>query len=309
LKVHLDTKNLDKIVSPVITVGTFDGMHLGHQAILSKLNNLAKEIKGESVLLTFNPHPRKVLFDDDNIMLITSIKEKIKLLETFGLDHLIIYPFTKEFSKINPVYFVRDLLVNTFNVKTLVIGYDHHFGKNREGDFKLLEELSSVYNYNLVKIPAQEIKNVNISSTKIRKALIKGDINKVNSYLGHNFTINGVVVSGNKIGRTIDFPTANVRVIDKDKLIPASGVYAVRIYIGNYIHKGMMNIGYNPTIDINNTSIKIEVHIFNFNEQLYDTEINIEVISNLRKEKKYSDLSQLKKQLLIDKESALQILA
>jgi len=292
----------------VITVGTFDGIHLGHQVILSNLKKLAKDIEGESVLLTFEPHPRKVLFDDDNIKLITSMKEKIKLLESFGLDHLIIYPFTEKFSKINPVYFVRDLLVNKLNVNTLVIGYDHHFGKNREGDFKLLEELSTVYNYNLVEIPAKEIKHVNISSTKIRKALINGDISLVNSYLGHNFTINGLVVSGNKIGRTIDFPTANIKIIDKEKLIPASGVYAVRIHIGNYCYNGMMNFGYNPTIDIKNTNIKLEVHIFDFNEQLYDTEIKIEVISNLRKEKEYLNLNQLKKQLQLDKESALKIL-
>ena len=309
LKVHIGKNSFKNVLSPVITVGTFDGVHKGHQKIITRIKSIANETGGESVLLTFDPHPRKVLFSDENsLMLINTLKEKIHLLDNLGLDHLIIYPFSKEFSRISPTSYVRDLLVNELNISTLVIGYDHHFGRNREGNFNLLQELSTVYDFNLEEITAQEINEIKISSTKIRTALSIGEIEKANGYLGHKFSICGTVIEGNKLGREIGFPTANIMISDKDKIIPANGVYAVNICTEEIWHKGMMNIGYKPTINKNNTQISKEVHIFNFNKDLYDKEIVVEFIACIRKEKKFPDLDSLNKQLIKDKQDALQLL-
>ncbi len=309
LKVHIGKNSFKNVLSPVITVGTFDGVHKGHQKIITRIKSIANETDGESVLLTFDPHPRKILFSDENsLMLINTLKEKIILLDKLGLDHLIIYPFSIEFSRISPTSYVRDLLVNELNISTLVIGYDHHFGRNREGNFNLLQELSTVYDFNLEEINAQEINEIKISSTKIRTALSIGDIEKANDYSGHNFSICGTVIEGNKLGREIGFPTANIMISDKDKIIPANGVYAVNICTEEIWHKGMMNIGYKPTINKNNTEISQEVHIFNFNKDLYGKEIIIEFKTCIRKEKTFSDLNSLKKQLIKDKQDALQLL-
>jgi riboflavin kinase / FMN adenylyltransferase len=293
--------------STVVTIGTFDGVHTGHKVIINKLLNAAKKINGESVLLTFFPHPRMVLYPDDNeLRLLNTIEERTEMLAKTGIDHLIIHPFSKEFSRLSSTEFVRDILANQLNASILVIGFDHHFGRNREGSFEQLFELSPLYDFNVEEIPAQEIQQINISSTKIRNSLICGEINAANQFLGYNYFIKGKVVEGNKMGRKIGFPTANLKVDEWYKLIPANGVYAVKVKINDDSYKGMLNIGSRPTI--NGTDVTIEVNIFNFEKDIYNKEIIIEFYERIRDEQKFDQLSDLKNQLQIDKNNALQIL-
>ena len=306
--VHSGISSFKNISSPVITVGTFDGVHVGHQKILNKIRTIAKNNNGETALLTFDPHPRKVLFNSSNsLKLINTLDEKINLLSNYGLDHLIIHPFNKDFSRITPTSYVRDLLVNQLNVATLVIGYNHQFGRNREGDITLLHELSEVYNFNVQEINAEEINEIKVSSTKIREALSMGDILQANNYLGHDFSLSGEVIEGNKIGRSIGFPTANISIKDEEKIIPANGVYAVKVKLNDQCFNGMMNIGNRPTIEETNKS-SIEVHIFDFSENIYGLEIEIVFKAHIRKEEKFSDIDTLKKQLINDQKAALDLL-
>lgn len=306
--VHSGISSFKNISSPVITVGTFDGVHVGHQKILNKIRTIANNNNGETALLTFDPHPRKVLFNSSNsLKLINTLDEKINLLSNYGLDHLIIHPFNKDFSRITPTSYVRDLLVNQLNVATLVIGYNHQFGRNREGDITLLHELSEVYNFNVQEINAEEINEIKVSSTKIREALSMGDILQANNYLGHDFTLSGEVIEGNKIGRSIGFPTANISIKDEEKIIPANGVYAVKVKLNDQCFNGMMNIGNRPTIEETNKS-SIEVHIFDFSENIYGLEIEIVFKAHIRKEEKFSDIDTLKKQLINDQKAALDLL-
>ena len=306
--VHSGISSFKNIPSPVITVGTFDGVHVGHQKILNKIRTIANNNNGETALLTFDPHPRKVLFNTSNsLKLINTLDEKINLLSNYGLDHLIIHPFNKDFSRITPTSYVRDLLVNQLNVATLVIGYNHQFGRNREGDITLLHELSEVYNFNVQEINAEEINEIKVSSTKIREALSMGDILQANNYLGHDFTLSGEVIEGNKIGRSIGFPTANISIKDEEKIIPANGVYAVKVKLNDQCFNGMMNIGNRPTIEETNKS-SIEVHIFDFSENIYGLEIEIVFKAHIRKEEKFSDIDTLKKQLINDQKAALDLL-
>ena len=306
--VHSGISSFKNISSPVITVGTFDGVHVGHQKILNKIRTIANNNNGETALLTFDPHPRKVLFNSSNsLKLINTLDEKINLLSNYGLDHLIIHPFNKDFSRITPTSYVRDLLVNQLNVATLVIGYNHQFGRNREGDITLLHELSEVYNFNVQEINAEEINEIKVSSTKIREALSMGDILQANNYLGHDFTLSGEVIEGNKIGRSIGFPTANISIKDEEKIIPANGVYAVKVKLNDQCFNGMMNIGNRPTIEETNKS-SIEVHIFDFSENIYGLEIEIVFKAHIRKEEKFSDIDTLKKQLINDQKAALGLL-
>ena len=308
MKVYTKIEDFKKVQHPVVTVGTFDGVHIGHQAILKKINEIARQKEGESVLLTFFPHPRMVLFpDDDSLKLINTLKEKTDLLESFGLDNLIILPFNKSFSRMTPTEYIRDLLVRDIGVKTLVIGYDHRFGRNREGNYSLLEELSPAYGFELKEISAQEIDDIKISSTKIRNALLEGDIETANEYLGHRFSIRGTVTQGNKIGRTIGFPTANIEILEKHKLIPGIGAYAVYVHINNATYKGMLNIGKRPTVN-NGQKIVTEVNIFDFEEDIYNKIIKVEFIKKLREERNFMDLTQLKNQLDKDKEQTLKLL-
>ena len=306
--VHSGISSFKNISRPVITVGTFDGVHVGHQKILNKIRTIANNNNGETALLTFDPHPRKVLFNSSNsLKLINTLDEKINLLSNYGLDHLIIHPFNKDFSRITPTSYVRDLLVNQLNVATLVIGYNHQFGRNREGDITLLHELSEVYNFNVQEINAEEINEIKVSSTKIREALSIGDILQANNYLGHDFTLSGEVIEGNKIGRSIGFPTANISIKDEEKIIPANGVYAVKVKLNDQCFNGMMNIGNRPTIEETNKS-SIEVHIFDFSENIYGLEIEIVFKAHIRKEEKFSDIDTLKKQLINDQKAALDLL-
>ncbi|MCC7331011.1 MAG: bifunctional riboflavin kinase/FAD synthetase [Flavobacteriales bacterium] len=292
----------------VITTGTFDGVHVGHRKIIQRVTELAKKINGESVLLTFFPHPRMVLYPEQNdLRLINTIEERVELLKETGIDHLIIHPFTKEFSRISSLDFVRDILVTKLNTRKLVIGYDHHFGKNREGSFEHLKEYGPVYGFDVEEISAQEIQQINISSTKIRNSVLIGEIKAANQFLGYHYFINGTVVEGEKIGRQIGFPTANLKVNDWYKLIPGNGVYAVKVDFEGGVYNGMLNIGTRPTI--NGNDVTIEVNIFNFNQEIYTKELKIEFIEKIRDEQKFDNLTDLQKQLTHDKEKALSILS
>lgn len=307
MKVYTDIEDFKNVKNAVVTAGTFDGVHLGHQKIISRLKEVAESIHGETVLLTFSPHPRMVLFPDDNeLKLITTQNEKIELLEKYGVDHLIIYPFTKEFSRFSSVEFVRNILANKIKTKRLVIGYNHHFGRNREGSFEHLKEYGSLYGFEVEEIPAEDIDNNEISSTKIRKALQLGDIKAAISYLGHSYSLTGTVVEGKKNGQTIGFPTLNLKVEDKYKLIAADGVYAVKVKYSGTMYGGMLNIGNNPTIEGKGRSI--EVNVFDFNKDIYNEEATIYIIERLRDEVKFNNLDALKSQLAKDKGNALQII-
>ena len=292
MKVYRSIDQFPADIKTVITIGTFDGLHKGHQYILKRLNEIAKNESAESVLLTFFPHPRHVLFpEDQSLKLLNTIDEKIKELEKTGLQHFIIHEFTKEFSRTKSINFIRDILVSKLKMQYMVVGYDHHFGRNREGSFKELKELSELYHFNLEEIPAQEAEDVTVSSTKIRNALLEGKVQKANALLGYSYILSGRVVHGNKLGRTIGFPTANIALADY-KLLPKPGVYAVKVEIDDSHYFGMLNIGVE--------TYKVEVHIFNFSKQIYDQDISVEIIKRIRDEKQFDDLIALGDQLKRD---------
>lgn len=285
-----------------ITIGTFDGVHFGHQKIIEKLVVEAKKAGKKSVLLTFFPHPRMVLQKDNSLELINTIEERAELLEKTGLDYLIIHPFSKEFSRMNALEFVRDILVNQLNVSKLIIGYDHHFGKNREGNINQLTEYSHLYDFTVEEILAQDIDDVSVSSTKIRKALLEGNIKTANSYLGYNFTLKGLVVSGKKLGSKIGYPTANINIKESYKLIPKTGVYVVKATIDNTTIFGIMNIGTRPTV--NGDYRTIEVHFLDFNKDLYDTTLTVELLYFIRDEVKFDSIDALINQIKKDEVAA-----
>ena len=286
----------------IVTIGTFDGVHIGHQKIIKELIEEAKSTNKKSVLLTFFPHPRMVLQKDVSIKLINTIDERAAYLEKLGLDHLIIHPFSKEFSRLTALDFVRDILVNQLNTSKLIIGYDHHFGKNREGNITQLTEYSHLYDFTVQEIPAQDIDEVSVSSTKIRKALTSGHLKTANNYLGYNFSLTGKVVNGKKLGGTIGFPTANIDVSEDYKLIPKTGVYVVKSIINNKTIFGMMNIGNRPTV--NGDHQTIEVHFFDFNADLYNESLTVELLYFLRDEQKFDSVNDLVIQLKKDKETS-----
>lgn len=303
MKVHQSIlKFQEKKHSSILTIGTFDGVHIGHQKIIEHLNANKTSKKDKSVILTFFPHPRMVLNADNDIKMLNTIDEKAQLLEKFGLDHLVIQPFTQEFSKLSALEFVRDILVNTLQVKKLVIGYDHHFGKNREGNFEQLLKYKNEYNFELEKITAQEIENVSVSSTKIRKALENGIIEKANKYLGYNYMLTGEIVTGKGLGRKLNFPTVNLYIKETYKLIPKTGVYIVKTQIEENTVFGIMNIGYRPTIDGKNQTI--EIHLLDFNANLYGKKMQIEILNRLRDEQKFDSVEHLTEQIQEDEKSA-----
>jgi riboflavin kinase/FMN adenylyltransferase len=304
MKVYTNIDDFKDVKNPIVTTGTFDGVHLGHQKIISRLKDVAKEEDGSTVLLTFSPHPRMVLFPDDNeLKLLNTLPEKIELLEKYGVDHLIVYPFTKEFSRFTSIEFVRNILVNSIQTKRLVIGYNHHFGRNREGSFEHLKEYGPLYGFQVEEIPAKDIDHIQISSTKIRNALLIGDVKTATTYLGHIYSLTGTVVKGKQLGRTLGYPTANLQVADTYKLIPGDGVYAVKIKHRNVFYGGMLNIGNNPTVEGKNRSI--EVNIFDFDKDIYGDEATIYFIERLRDEVKFNNLEELKEQLAKDKQDSL----
>ncbi len=308
MHVHTDLLSFTGVERPVLTTGTFDGVHTGHQMILRRLKELAAKEEGQSVLFTFFPHPRMVLYPNDNdLQLLNTQREKVELLEAAGLDHLLIIPFSRTFSRLHALDFVRDVLVDSLRIHAMVIGYDHRFGRNREGDMNLLRQLGEAYDFFVEEIPAQEIDHVKVSSTKVREALLKGDVHLANDLLGYAYSITGVVVKGDQRGRTIGFPTANIATIDPFKLIPANGVYAVHVTLKDGIHTGMMNIGVRPTIE-GAGERTIEVHLFDFQRDIYGEPITVRVRHRLRDEIRFDGLDALKAQLLKDREEAQRLL-
>lgn len=303
MKVINSIEGFHSKIKTYVTIGTFDGVHIGHQKIVEKLVLEAKNNSKKSVLLTFFPHPRVVLQKNSSIKLINTIEEKINLLEKTGLDYVIVHPFSKEFSEISALQFVKNILVDKLNISKLVIGYDHHFGKNREGNIKQLAKHSHLYNFVVEEIQAQDINNVAVSSTKIRKALLEGQIEVANKYLGYYFSISGVVVKGKQLGSKIGFPTANISIKEDYKLIPKKGVYLVQSTINDKLAYGMMNIGNRPTVSGKKQTI--EIHFFNFNKKLYNKKITINFILFIRKEQKFDSVEKLAEQLNKDKEFSL----
>lgn len=301
MRVYHNISEIVDLKNTIVTIGTFDGVHLGHQKIIKKLVELKKEYGGETLLFTFDPHPRKILFpEQQDLKLITTTQEKCDLLKKFGIDNVLIFPFDLAFSKMSADEYVSEIIAKKLNTKIIVIGYDHRFGSNREGGINSLKQVSSNFNFEIEEISAEEINQLNISSTLIRKAIEQGNVEEANKYLGYTFFITGEVVSGKKLGRTIGFPTANIIINDQDKIKPKNGVYAVNVFIEKTAYKGMLNIGYNPTTDDNHQQ-KIEVHIFNFNTDIYGQTLKIEFVKHLRNEIKFNNLDDLKVQLANDK--------
>ena len=285
--------------STIITIGTFDGVHLGHQKILKKLNVEAENNGLESSVLTFFPHPRTVLNPGSSLKLINTIEERISLFKKSKIDNLIVHPFTKEFSELDSEDYVKNILVDQLKAKIVLIGYDHKFGKNRTADINNLKEYGIKYNFEVIEIKAEEINDIAISSTKIRNSIKEGDIQLTNSYLGYEFSFFGKVVKGNSIGKTLGFPTANIKIGTDLKLIPKNGVYLISTIMNQKIIFGMMNIGIKPTTNENTKSI--EVNLFDFNQDLYDTNITIYIKQFLREEIKFDSLNELKLQIEKDK--------
>ena len=307
MTVYTNIQDLPIFKHSVITIGTFDGVHYGHQQILELMKSAAKQVNGETVIITFHPHPRKIIgINKTPIFLLNTLQEKINLLEKYGIDHLVIIPFTEKFAQQTAEDYISDFLVNTFHPHTIIIGHDHRFGKDRTGDFQLLADKALEWGYQVKEIPGYMLNNITISSTKIREALLKGDIENAHDLLSYDYYFTGKVVKGNQLGRTIGYPTANIEMIDENKLIPCNGVYSVlvtneKLKINQ--QGGMMNIGYRPTVEGNTRTI--EVNLFDFDQSLYDETLTITLKKYLRSEEKFSGLDELKKQLEIDKQAAL----
>ena len=294
----------DQIKDSVVTIGTFDGVHLGHQKIIKRLVAIAHAEQLQALVLTFFPHPRMVVQKDTSIKLINTIDEKADLIQDLGVDHLVIKAFTKDFSRLTSLEYVRDVLVNKLHVKHIIVGYDHHFGRNRTANIKDLKEFGAFYGFKVTEITAQEVGDVAVSSTKIRSALAEGSIKVANQFLGYNFMLNGTVVKGKGLGNTIQFPTANLQIEESYKLIPKKGVYLVQSIIDAQLVYGMLNIGTNPTVSDAN-EISVEVFFFDFNQTLYGTALNIQFLDRIRDEIKFSGLLALKVQLEQDQQAAI----
>lgn len=293
----------------ILTIGTFDGVHFGHQQILKRLNELKQKHGLQTALLTFDPHPRKVLFPEQkDLKLLTPTDEKLQLLKQNGVDVTVVYPFNKDFAQLDASLYIDNILCKSLKVKHLIIGYDHKFGKNRDGDISTLKSFSTRSNYEVEEISAQDIDNINVSSSKIRHAIEKGDIDLANKYLGYKYFINGIVIKAKQLGRTIGYPTANIAINDTDKLIPAIGVYLVEATIENSKFYGMLNIGKNPTTDTDEL-IKIEVNLFNFDRDVYGSNIRVNFLLRIRDEKKFNGIEELKEQLGKDKATCMELIA
>jgi riboflavin kinase/FMN adenylyltransferase len=309
VRIYRDIRKFD-IKKPVVTIGTFDGVHLGHIKVIESLKKIAKQNDGESVILTFWPHPRHVLAQqNERIPILTTIEERIERFKKAGVDHLIIQPFTVEFSQMSSEQFILDLLVERLKVKHLVIGYDHQFGKDRMGTYDILLKESQEYNFEIHKINKHCIEDISISSTKIRKSIESGDMDYANKYLGYTYSISGKVIKGDMLGRQLGFPTANIQLDHMMKHIPKAGVYAVEVGHFDRKYGGMLNIGYRPTISRNYKSRQIEVNIFDFSDDIYDHNITIYFRKRIRDEIKFDSLEDLKDQLKKDKQVSKEILS
>ena len=308
MKIYHDFTDFVKVPNAIVTIGTFDGVHQGHRAILSDMVNAAKSIDGETVVITFYPHPRQVLnIDSANLRFITSQEEKIKHLEEIGIDNLIVVNFTKEFSLLPSDAFIRDYVIEKINPAKIVIGYDHHFGNNRTGDFSQLQELASQYNFEVQRIEAHDVENIAVSSTKIRHSLQRGDVEHANLLLGYQYSYVGKVVSGNKIGREIGYRTANLDVKKEFRLIEMPGVYATYVDFEDKVYKSMTYIGKKPTINAGNDE-NIEVHIFDFDGDIYEKDVKIRFVKRIRDERKFDSLEDLKQQIMLDERQIRELL-
>lgn len=304
MQIHRDINNLPEFTNAVITIGTFDGVHLGHQQIIDNLKEEASAAGGESVIITFHPHPRKVVSSViTGVRLINTLSERIELLEKTGIDHLVIVPFTDYFASQTAEEYVRDFIVTKFQPHTIIIGYDHRFGKDRTGNFRLLENLSLKYTYQLKEIPEHILNAIKVSSTTIRNAILQSHIEEANIFLGYSFFFEGAVFHGDKIGRQIGYPTANLKSTDEEKITLGDGIYAVYATVEDKTYKGMMSIGFRPTI---NGKLRVtEVNLFDFSEDIYGKTIRVYVKKYLRSEVKFNGLEELKAQLHKDKEASL----
>lgn len=291
----------------VITIGTFDGVHLGHRKILERLINNAKNTGLKSTVLTFFPHPRMVLQKDTDIKLLNTIEEKTQIMEGLGLDYLVIHPFTKAFSRLSATDFVRDILVNSLKAKKIIIGYDHRFGRNRNANIQDLIAFGNALDFEVEEIPAQEIDDVSVSSTKIRNALMEGDVATANSYLSYAYMLTGTIKRGKGLGKQFGFPTANLHIPETYKLIPKNGAYVVKSMLNGKKYFGMMNIGYNPTVS--GTEKSIEVNFFEFDGNLYDQKIQVEILHRIRDEHKFNSVEELREQLKKDKNFSLDLIS
>jgi riboflavin kinase / FMN adenylyltransferase len=304
MKVYRDINSLPVFTNAVITTGSFDGVHIGHVQIIEQLIKEAEKINGTPVLITFYPHPKQVVqMKEKALYILNTPEEKYELLQIKGIKNIVVVPFDKEFSQLSAQEYISNFLVEKFHPAIIVVGYDHRFGNNREGNFDLLKSKEAEYNFEVKEIPEHVLKNITISSTKIRAAMLEGDIEKAASYLGYHYYFSGTVIQGNKLGRTIGYPTANLQIQDEYKLVPANGVYAVDVQLGGRNLKGMMNIGIRPTVD--GTKRVIEVNIFDFDEDIYGQTLKVTLKKNLRLEVKFAGLEELKAQLAKDKEHAM----
>lgn len=307
MNIYHNINEFTPVKNAVVTIGTFDGVHLGHRKIISRIKELAEECNGETVILTFFPHPRMIIHpEDESLKLINTIHEKADLLQELGIDHLIITPFSRDFSNQTAEDYIRDVLVNTIGTKKIVIGYDHRFGKDRLGGLGDLLKWASEYGYEVIEIPEQDINDVAVSSTRIRKALLEGDIQLANTFLGYPFFISGKVGRGDKIGRQIGYPTANIVIEETYKLIPCDGIYSAKVTVKGETHKGMAYIGTRPTI--NGITRNIEVNIFDFNADVYGEDIRMEFYHFVRGDIKFTGLDELIVQLAKDKEDVLELM-
>lgn len=304
MQVHYYKNGLPQFHKTVLTIGTFDGVHVGHKKILAQLIEEANAIKGESVIITFHPHPRMVVQSNSTIQLINTIEERIGLLHQAGIRHVVVVPFTEEFSMLSAEDYIEKFLIQKFHPHTIIIGYDHRFGHGRKGDYRMLEAYSERGAFNLTEIPEHLINNNTVSATTIRNAILQGSIETANALLGYNFFFSGFVIQGDKLGRTIGYPTANLQIENDGKIIPGNGVYAVTVQVENetQVLKGMMNIGTRPTV--NGTQRRIEVNIFRFDRDIYGKKLTVSIHSFLRTEKKFDGLDSLKKQLANDQHAA-----
>jgi riboflavin kinase/FMN adenylyltransferase len=333
MKIYNHIDEFKKLDNAVVTIGTFDGVHLGHQKIIGKLVEEAAKINGETVILTFFPHPRMILHPEDHqLKLINNMTEKAALLSSLGVNHLIITPFTRDFSNLSPENYIKDILVDKIGTKTIIIGYDHRFGKDRSGSLKELQHFSNTFNYKVEEIPEQDINDVTVSSTKIREAILAGDVKTAHDFMGHPFSLTGKVIKGDQIGRTLGYPTANLFIEENYKLIPSDGIYAVEVYVksnrnknqiienpfyistdGKLAHlevqkfRGMAYIGHRPTI--NGMSQNIEVNIFDFADDIYHQHIQLDFLHFIRHDIKFENLEQLTAQLAKDKIAVEKIFA
>jgi riboflavin kinase/FMN adenylyltransferase len=307
LKTFNSISNYTSNKKAIVTIGTFDGVHIGHKKILEKLMHSAISLDCDSVVLTFFPHPRMILQQDSDIKLINTVAEKTLLLEKIGIDKLIIHPFDREFSRLTAEEFVKNILVDKLNIRKIIIGHDHRFGRNRTADINDLILFGEKYNFEVEQISAQEINEIAVSSTKIRNAILEGEISLAKKYLDYDYFFTGKVVQGKQLGRTIGFPTANIEIAEEYKLIPKNGVYIVKSFYNNKTIFGMMNIGNRPTVNGENQTI--EVHFFDFNETIYNQNLTISILERIRSEEKFPSLEALKLQLKNDKEISLQFIS